>query len=152
METSSPSESDSSDQSQNEYQQKLQRLAKLRAQRKELQAEQESLKCMISDLNDVWLQIIIDNGEDATKTLAAEFETLSEKVDSLKRAIEVRNMQGMRMDAIATFWSLFVEEEPVSRANKRCVVDMHKSKSALPLLQGLSSGPTKSSQSTGTSG
>jgi hypothetical protein len=35
----------------------------------ELEAEKESLQCMISDLNDVWLQIIIDNGEDCKKAL-----------------------------------------------------------------------------------
>jgi len=69
IEASSPSESSSSQSSQDERAQKLQRLAKLRAQRMELEAEKESLQCMISDLNDVWLQIIIDNGEDCKKAL-----------------------------------------------------------------------------------
>jgi len=52
------------------------------------------------------------------------------------------------MDAMAAFWSLFVEEE-TNRVAKRCVVvDMYKAKSELLLLQGLLSGPTSSSKST----
>lgn len=42
---------------------------------------------MKSDLNDIWLQIILDNGEDAKKNLSAKQEELVERAESLKKAL-----------------------------------------------------------------
>lgn len=66
---------------------------------------------MISDLNDVWLQIIIDNGEDCKKALNRKLETLTEKADSLRCAERIRQEHGKRMADVAAFWCLFVEEQ-----------------------------------------
>lgn len=95
----------------------MHRLAQLRAQRKELEQEQESLNCLISDLNDVWLQIIIDNGEDCKKALAATYETLCAREESLKGAAKVRRTRGEHLNAMAAFWSL-VEDEEASEESK----------------------------------
>lgn len=105
---------------------------------------------MMTDLNDVWLQIIIDNGEDCKKALACKLEKLQEKADSLKSAVCVGKSVEQRMSAAAAFWTQFVEEEEPegNKRMRRTTMDMQKAKSELLLLQGLVSAPSGSSKST----
>jgi hypothetical protein len=124
----------------------------LREQRKELEQEQESLKCMILDLNEIWLQIIIDNGEDCKKTLTAKYEALSEKAKSLSKALSIRQEKGAHLGKIAAFWSLMVEEEK-GENKRRDMRGITINKKALScgselLLQGLISLQSKTSNST----
>lgn len=121
----------------------MHRLAQLRAQRLELEQEQESLTCLISDLNDVWLQIIIDNGEDCKKALAAKYEALCAKEESLRGAAKARSARGQHLNAMAAFWSLVVDEETTEggkamKSNMAGTIEIQKAKSQLLLLQGLS--------------
>jgi hypothetical protein len=76
----------------------------LRAQRQELEDENESLKCMMSDLNDVWLQIIIDNGEDCKQAMNNKYEELTEEAESLRSAIRTYKTHETCMSAAAAFW------------------------------------------------
>jgi hypothetical protein len=99
---------------------------------------------MISDLNDVWLQIIIDNGEDCKKALATKYEALCAKEDSLRAAAKVRISCGKHLNAMAAFWSL-MEEEETSESNKAAKktndakqIEVQKAKSQLLVLQALS--------------
>jgi hypothetical protein len=99
---------------------------------------------MISDLNDVWLQIIIDNGEDCKKALATKYEALCAKEDSLRAAAKVRISCGKHLNAMAAFWSL-MEEEESSESNKAAKktndakqIEVQKAKSQLLVLQALS--------------
>lgn len=79
---------------------------------------------MKSDLNDIWLQIIIDNGEDCKKTLAAKYEAVSERVESVAKALKVRKSQGAHLASIAALWSLMDEQAPET-----------KDKCEIPLVQ-----------------
>ena len=101
---------------------------------------------MISDLNDIWLQIIIDNGEDCKKTLTAKYEVLSERAECLSKALQVRKTQGAHFTRIAAFWNI-VENDEQTCENKRLLaekamrssIDMQKAKSdTILLLQGCS--------------
>lgn len=113
---------------------------------------------MMSDLNDVWLQIIIDNGEDCKQAMNNKYEELTEEAESLRSAIRTCKTHETRMSAAAAFWQKFVEEEEkeakcankrVWKAMRRTTMDMQKAKSEQLLLQGLSSsGPSGSSKST----
>ena len=64
----------------------------------------------MTDLNEVWLKIIIDNGEDCKRALACKLEKLEEKANSLKSAINVGRSVEQHMSAAASFWTQFVEE------------------------------------------
>ena len=107
---------------------------------------------MILDLNDIWLQIIIDNGEDCKKTLTAKYEAVSEKAKSLSKALRIRQEKGAHLGKIAAFWSLMVEEE--QGENKRGAMRaIAINKKALSfgcklLLQGLTSIQSKTSETT----
>lgn len=83
---------------------------------------------MISDLNDIWLQIIIDNGEDCKKTLAAKYEAVSERVESVAKALKVRKSHGAHLASIAALWNLIDEQTPETR-NKCEVPPVQKARS-----------------------
>lgn len=106
---------------------------------------------MILDLNEIWLQIIIDNGEDCKKTLTAKYEAVCDKAKSLSKALRIRQEKGSHLNKIAAFWSLMVEEE--KRETKRGAMRaMTINKKALScgcelLLQGWICKQSKASQS-----
>lgn len=105
---------------------------------------------MITDLNDVWLQIIIDNGEDEIKAQSAKLKALTDKADSLRCAMAVRTNScgGSKLNNMVAFWSLFVGEEQEEKRCVRMAAAVVKAKSELLQLQGLSSSCGMSSSST----
>jgi len=88
--------------------------------------------------------------------LAAKYEALLSKEDSLKSALKVRRVRGEHLNAMAAFWSV-VNDEEAAEGNKAMMLktkmasqmEIQKAKSDLLLLQGLSmtTGSTKCTSS-----
>lgn len=110
----------------------------MREERNELEQESENLKCLISDLNEIWLPIILDNGEECTKNLTAKNQALEEKAESLSKALRTRQNKGAHLGKIAAFWNIMVEEEAEMR-RPTTIQTKAKSCCVANLLQGLQS-------------
>ena len=90
----------------------MQRLQQLRDERAELEQERESLEGTLEDLNGIWLQVIIDNGEDCKRNNSAKIDLLDDRLESLSKATKVMTQFGAHFTQMASFWDEV--NEPIS--------------------------------------